>query len=67
MVPAIKLFIGFLWVFEKLRCKERAYTQFLFLSKGELGFFHFLEIVIGWLVPSIGQKIPVQPSWYFPP
>jgi hypothetical protein len=22
--------------------------------------------VIGWLVPSVGQKIPVQPGWYLP-
>jgi hypothetical protein len=26
-----------------------------------------LEIVTGWLVPSIGQKIPVHPGWYLPP
>ncbi len=39
---------------------RRAYTQVLFLRKAELGFFHFLEIVTGWLVPSAGQKIPVQ-------
>jgi hypothetical protein len=32
-----------------------------------LGFFHFSEIVIGWLVSSAGQKIPVQPGWYLPP
>jgi hypothetical protein len=30
-------------------------------------FFHILVIVIGWLVPSPGQKIPVQSGWYFPP
>jgi hypothetical protein len=41
-----------------------ACTQVLFLCKAELGFFHFLEIVKGWLVPSAGQKIPVQPGWY---
>jgi hypothetical protein len=36
-----------------------------FLSKAELGFFFtFLEIVTAWLVPSAGQKIPVQPGWY---
>jgi len=23
--------------------------------------------VTGWLVPSAGQKIPVQPDWYLPP
>jgi hypothetical protein len=33
--------------------------QVLFLHKAELGFFHFLEIVTGWLVPSAGQKIPL--------
>jgi hypothetical protein len=32
-----------------------------------LGFFHFLEIVTGWLVPSAGQKIPVQAGSYLPP
>jgi hypothetical protein len=32
-----------------------------------LGFFQFLEILRGPLVPSYaGQKIPVQPSWYLP-
>jgi hypothetical protein len=36
----------------------------LFLRTAELGFFHFLEIV--WLVPSVGQKIPVEPGWYVP-
>jgi hypothetical protein len=46
---------------------KRACTQVLFLSKVELGFFHIFEIVTGWLVPSIGQKIPMQPSWYLPP
>jgi hypothetical protein len=30
--------------------RRRACTQVLFLRKAELGFFHFLEIVIGWLV-----------------
>jgi hypothetical protein len=23
--------------------------------------------VTGWLVPSAGQKFPVQPGWYLPP
>ncbi len=35
--------------------------------KGELGFFHFLEMEAGLLVPSGGQKILVQPGWYLPP
>jgi hypothetical protein len=30
-----------------------------------VGFFHFLEIVTGWLVPSAGQKILVQPAGIF--
>jgi hypothetical protein len=42
-------------------------AQVLFLRRAELGFFHFLEILTGWLVPSIGQKIPVQPSWHLRP
>jgi len=46
---------------------KRACTQAFLLRKAELGFFHFLEIVTGWLVPSAGQKIPVQPGWYLPP
>jgi hypothetical protein len=45
----------------------RACTQVLFLRKSELGFFHFLEIVTGRLVPSDGQKILVYPGWYLPP
>jgi hypothetical protein len=32
-----------------------------------LGFFHFLEIVTGWLVPSAGHNILAQPGWYLPP
>jgi len=47
--------------------RRKAYTQVLFLLKVELGFFHFLEIVRGWLVPSAGQKIPIQPGWYLTP
>jgi hypothetical protein len=45
----------------------RACTQVLFIGKGKLRFFHFLEIVTGWVVPSAGQKIPVQRGWYLPP
>ncbi len=44
--------------------RRRACTQVLFLCKAELGFFHFLEIVTGWLLPSARQKIPEQPGWY---
>jgi hypothetical protein len=36
--------------------------------KAELGFFHFLEIVTSWPVPSAaGQKIQVQSASYLPP
>jgi len=45
---------------------RRPCTQALFLRKSELGFFHFLEIVTGWLVPSASQKISVQPRSYLP-
>jgi hypothetical protein len=48
---------------EHLKNHGRACTKVLFLYKAELGFFHFLKIVTSWLVPSAGQKIPVQPSW----
>jgi hypothetical protein len=46
---------------------RRPCTQALFLRKAELGFSHFLEIVIGWLVPLAGQKISIQPRSYLPP
>jgi hypothetical protein len=39
----------------------------LFLLEAELGIFHILKIVTGWVVlPSTGQKIPVQTGWYLP-
>jgi hypothetical protein len=31
-----------------------------------VGFFHFLEIMTGWLVPSAGENIPVEPDWCIP-
>ncbi len=46
--------------------RRRALSQALLLCKAELGFFHILEIVTGWLVPSAGQKIPLQPGWLVP-
>jgi hypothetical protein len=52
---------------EQVKNHRRAYTEVLFLGQAELGIFHFLEIVTGWLVPSAGQKIPVQPGEYLPP
>jgi hypothetical protein len=51
---------------EHVKNQGRTCTQVLFLPKAELGFFHFLDIVTGWLVPSAGQKIPVHPSSYLP-
>jgi len=52
---------------EQVENHRRACTQVLFLRKAELRFFHFLEIVIGWLIPSTGQNIPVQPGSYLQP
>ncbi len=52
---------------EPVETHGKACTQVFFLRNVELGFFHFLEIVTGWLVPSAGQKIPVQHGWYLPP
>ncbi len=40
---------------EPVKNHGRGCTQVLFLHKAELGFFHFLEIVTGWLVPSAGK------------
>ncbi len=51
---------------EPVENRRRACSRVLFLRKAELGFFHFLEIVTSSLVPSAGQKIPVQPGWYLP-
>jgi hypothetical protein len=44
----------------------RACTQVIGVHKERAGIFHFLETVTGWLVPSAGQKILVQPGWYLP-
>jgi len=52
---------------EHVKNHGRACTQVLSLRKAHPGFFHFLEIVTGRLVPSAGQKIPVQPGWYLQP
>jgi len=45
---------------EQVENHRRAFTQVLFLRKAELRFFQFLETATGSLVPSAGQKIPVQ-------
>ncbi len=45
--------------------RRRACTQVLFLCKAELGFFHFLEIVTGWLVPSDVLENP-STAWLVP-
>jgi hypothetical protein len=34
----------------------RASTQVLFLCNADLAFFHFLEIVTGWLVPPLVRR-----------
>ncbi len=39
---------------EQVKNHGRARIQVLFLLKAELGFFRFLEIVTGWLVPFAG-------------
>jgi len=40
---------------EQVENHIRACTQ----VQAELGFFHSLEIVTGWLIPSAGENIPV--------
>jgi hypothetical protein len=71
--PEYKPFCDLRSVSEAGRLRElvenqgRACTHVLFLRKAELGFFHFLGTATGWLLPSAGQKIPVQPGWYLPP
>ncbi len=63
--PQYRPFYDFRSVPEASRLREqvdnggRACIQVLFLNRAELGIFHVLEIVKGWLVPSTGQKIPV--------
>ncbi len=52
---------------EQVKNHGGACTQVLSLCRAELNFFHFLEIMTGWLVGSAGQKIPVLPGWYLPP
>jgi hypothetical protein len=38
----------------------------LFLHKAELGFFHFLEIVTSWLVPSrASRRSPLRKTGFF--
>jgi len=49
---------------EQVESQGRASTHVLFLGEAELGLFHFLEKVTGWLVPSAGQKVPVQPGTF---
>jgi len=43
---------------EQVEKHPTACTQVLFRSKAEMGFFHFLEIVTGWLVPSSTAENP---------
>ncbi len=51
---------------EQVENHGRACNQVLVFPKAELGFFHFLETVTGWLVPSAVQKNPVQAGQYLP-
>jgi hypothetical protein len=46
----------------RLKITEGPVLRSFSFCKAELGFFHFLEIVTGWLVPSACQKIPLQPG-----
>jgi len=46
------------YVHEIIMYRRRACTWVLFLSKAELGFFHFLEIVTSWLLPSSTEDPP---------
>jgi hypothetical protein len=41
---------------EQVENHPTACTQVLFLRKAEMGFFHILEIVTGWLVPSTAEN-----------
>jgi hypothetical protein len=44
------------------------FVQALFLRKAELGFFHFLEVVTGWLVPSaLVRRSQYSLAGTFPP
>jgi hypothetical protein len=38
-------------------------TQVLFLSKAELGYFHFLEIVTGWLAGTFHWSKASSTAW----
>jgi hypothetical protein len=52
---------------ERVENHRRAYILRSFsYVKQSWDFFHFLETATGWLVPSAGQKIPVQPAWLVP-
>jgi hypothetical protein len=42
---------------EQVENRGRACTQVLFLRKAELGFFHILEIVTGWLKTGFFRQV----------
>jgi hypothetical protein len=44
-------------VYKGFSYRRRARGQALFLRKAELGFFHFLEIVKGWLKTRIFRQV----------
>ncbi len=50
---------------EQVENQRRTSTQVLFLCKAELGFFHFFEIVTGWLVPFSWSEDP-NTTWLIP-
>jgi hypothetical protein len=53
---------------EQVENHGRPVRRSFFLHKAELGFFHILEIVTGWLVTfRLVRTTRVQPGWYLPP
>ncbi len=57
-----------IWPRAQISNQRRVYTEVLFLHKAELGFFHFLEIVRGWLVIGTTLRSSEDPStaWQVP-
>ncbi len=47
-------------MYRELCIGEGPVLKSFFYRQQSWDFFHFLEIVTGWLVPSAGQKIPVE-------
>jgi hypothetical protein len=51
---------------EQVENHGRACTQVLYLRKAELGFFHFLETVTGWLVGTFSWSEDPSTAWLVP-